>query len=112
MVDAFAAATYEEFECALSLDKHIVKEPISLQCGHCICKSCIPLESNAKNNTCKVCGKVNDRDLTLDSESIAIKKAIKRNLYGLLSVIVKQLEKSIENLKCKNYKILKYKLFN
>ena len=32
---------FSELHCGLKND-HVAKEPITLSCGHCICKQCVP----------------------------------------------------------------------
>ena len=90
--------SFVEFECALSTDKHFIREPITLSCcGHSVCRSCLP-----KNDfiiKCNLCGLVTNRDLNNDKESISIKIAFKRNLYSLLSILEKQANLQLENFK-------------
>ena len=38
--------------CGLTND-HIVKEPITLSCGHCICKHCVPDQVKIKDEAQK-----------------------------------------------------------
>lgn len=69
---------FEEFECSISDDKHIVQKPIVLRCGHYICKSCIPTNSTI---LCTKCGEtlfVNN-----DKESFIVKELIKRKIQDL-----------------------------
>ena len=68
---------YSELTCAYSND-HIVREPIHLICGHCICRGCLPNEENVKIH-CKIeaCGHITEKDLRNEKESILIKRMIK-----------------------------------
>lgn len=52
---------YELFYCGCSTDKHFYIDPVSMSCGHHICKQCIPLISTEL--TCCLCGKVNKINL-------------------------------------------------
>lgn len=98
---------YAEFECALSNDKHFVKEPIALpQCGHCVCKLCL-LNLNSNVIKCKKCSNLNEfKDLDNLKETNSIKKAIKTNFDNLIKVIEVQTIKSLEKLKSKLIMIL------
>ena len=54
--------TYEEFECALSIDRHFVKDPIILtSCGHATCKKCLP--KTVTNLICGLCCSKINKDL-------------------------------------------------
>ena len=88
---------YSELTCASSKD-HIVKDPIHLVCGHCICRSCLPNHANEKIE-CIICGQITDKDLKNEKESILIKRMIKMCLPGLLSEIEKQTIKGINKFK-------------
>ena len=46
--------TIKELECALSDDEHFLLKPISLKCGHSICRSCIP-DEHIVGIKCKIC---------------------------------------------------------
>ncbi len=83
--------SFMEFECALSNDKHFIKEPITLSsCGHSVCRSCLPTNKNDHQIKCKICAEVTARDLSNDKESISIKIAFKRNLQSLMQILEKQ----------------------
>ena len=63
-----------ELYCGLTND-HVVKEPISLSCGHCICKKCVPDQVKIK---CKICSIETDKsNLQINTESAPIKRMIK-----------------------------------
>ena len=85
--------------CAISNeDKHFVNTPISLQCGHCICKKCVSTGA-VEPIKCFQCGQTTDRDLRYDSESVTTKMLIKFCLSSLFTEIEKQTTDSIEKLK-------------
>ena len=66
--------------CDLTND-HIVREPISLSCGHCVCKTpCLTDQSRIK---CKICNL--ETNLENHVESIPIKKLIKSYLIHCLN---------------------------
>ena len=90
--------SFVEFECALSIDKHFIKEPITLSCcGHSVCRNCLPKTDSIIK--CNLCGLITNRDLNNDKESISIKIALKRNLNSLLSILEKQANIQLENFK-------------
>ena len=72
-----------QLNCALT-NSHIVREPIHLSCGHCICKYCIPVVECAKIE-CQICGAVTNKSLKNESESILITAMVKFHLAGLYS---------------------------
>ena len=86
---------FEEFECALSKDGHIVKEPITLRCGHYICKQHCKKESNII--FCNKCGET----IRNDKESFIAKEMIKRNIEKLISIVKQKLIKSYHDFKSK-----------
>lgn len=93
--------TYEEFECALSIDKHFLFDPIILTaCGHSVCKNCA-IQNDNKPIKCNVCGVITDRDVRNDQISLITKKFLKSNLKNLLLVIEKQTLNSFNKLKSK-----------
>jgi hypothetical protein len=63
----------ENFKCASLKYDHIVQEPLSLNCGHCICKTCSVKE---KKLYCKTCNKLTDRDMKDENESIVFNTII------------------------------------
>jgi hypothetical protein len=80
-----------EFVCSNSaVWQHYVKDPITLiNCGHSICKDCLPHNEPFQAIKCSKCGKVTDRDLRNDRESIIAKKMIKLNLAKLFTEMEK-----------------------
>ena len=92
-----------EFECALSTDKHFLYQPIALACGHCVCKSCIPID-RFKHIKCNICSKKTLRDIRNDEESVLSKKAFQLSINSLFLQIEKSFAKSITHLKG-NYSI-------
>lgn len=88
--------TREQFElltCAKPCSfVHIVKNPISISCGHSICKECIPLNDSHEFN-CRICNKRNTCTLVNLNESLAAIYVIKNS--------PNQIEKIIKN--CANH---------
>ena len=71
--------------CGLT-DDHIVREPISLSCGHCVCKT--PYLTNQMRIKCKVCNLDTKRENRVDS--ISIKNMIKSSLSPLFEELEKR----------------------
>ena len=62
---------FSDLQCGLTND-HIVREPISLECGHTICKKRVNDQVKVE---CKICNEETDKsELRLDSESVPIKR--------------------------------------
>ena len=58
---------FKELYCGLTND-HVVKEPISLSCGHCICEQCVPDQVKIK---CKIWSIETDKStLKINIESV------------------------------------------
>jgi hypothetical protein len=90
-----------ELFCAISLsDQHFLKDPITLiNCGHSICKDCLPNPPIK----CGKCDKVTDRDLRNDKVSIIAKQMIKMNLSRMYKEIEKLTSENIDNVKSMNF---------
>lgn len=113
--------TLQALQCAMSSDSHFVKQPLSLSCGHSVCKKCVPA-TEKKQLKCKLCGEINQIELDKLSESRAIKQLLKAHFDQLFDIIVARFETSLTNLRgmipfdtiCKNikYYYLEFYLFN
>ena len=84
---------YTDLLCASSKD-HILQEPINLACSHCVCKSCLPIESEIVE--CKICGI--EQKIT-SNENTLMKKLLKINLPELFDKLEKQMSEEIRSLK-------------
>ena len=74
---------------------HIVREPISLSCGHCVCKTpCLTDQSRIK---CKICNV--ETNLENHVESIPIKNMIKSYLSPLFEELEKRATNEINSFK-------------
>ena len=82
---------FQQLKCALTND-HIVREPIHLGCGHCICKLCIPIIDKIE---CQICGVVTNKNLRNESESILINAMIKFHLAGLYADLEEKTTKQL-----------------
>lgn len=87
--------TYEQFECALSTDRHFVLNPLVLtSCGHFACTTCT--QSCIKKYFCKICKKESDEfNNEITSE---VKRSFKENLENLYAILEKQTELSLNQL--------------
>lgn len=90
----------KEYKCALSssLSSHFISAPISLECGHNACKSCLE-ECLNKDLKCKRCNKPIDRSNLKFQENTFIKKLIEFHADYLLEDIEKKLSLSFNELK-------------
>ena len=87
---------FTELYCGLAND-HVVKEPISLSCGHCICKQCVPDQIKIK---CKICSIEMDKsELRVDNESAQVKRMILSSLSGLFEELEKRATNEINSFK-------------
>ena len=71
---------FNDLQCGLTND-HIVRGPISLGCGHWICKKCVSDQAKIK---CCICSEETDKsELGVDRESALVINIIKRSITGL-----------------------------
>ena len=85
-----------ELYCGLT-DDHIVKEPISLLCGHSICKHCVPDQVKIKY---KICSEETDESsIKINTESASIKTNIKSSLSGFFEELEKHATNEKNSLK-------------
>ena len=88
---------FGELYCGLTND-HIVKEPISLICEHCICKT--PCLTDQNKIKCKICSVETDKSsLQTNIESALAKTYIKRYLSGLFEELEKRAMNEINSIK-------------
>ena len=87
---------FNDLQCGLTND-HIVREPISLECGHTICKKCV---NDQVKIECKICNEETDKsELRVDRESVPIKNIIKKSLTGLFDDLEKRATDGINSFK-------------
>ena len=106
--------SFGDLQCGLTND-HVLKEPINLSCGHCICKKCVPDQTVI---ICKICkAETNRSELKInvlnrvknylsglfETETARIKNRIKVNLSGLLDNLEKHATDQINTLKSLNH---------
>ena len=85
-----------ELYCGLAND-HVVKEPISLSCGHSVCKQCVPDQLKIK---CKICSEKTDKcKLEISTESSPIKRMKLSDLSGLFEELEKRATNEINSFK-------------
>ena len=86
-----------ELNCGLTIDHVVAKEPISLSCGHSICKQCVPDQAKIK---CKICNEETDKSkLEIKKESAFAKRMIKFSLLGLFEELEKRATNEINSFK-------------
>lgn len=89
-----SSSTLQLIECSFSTDKHISKHPLTLSCGHCVCKECSSSDPTSK---CIHCGEVNQLDLKHSKES-AIKFLINDCLDQLFELLDHRFRKAFRHL--------------
>jgi hypothetical protein len=82
----------DETKCALCTS--LLDKPISLSCGHCVCKKCIPISNNRINSCvkCKICHVVNTYDLDIANISKSAQKLVSSKLNQTFSNIRQKFE--------------------
>ena len=87
---------FRELYCGLTND-HVVKEPITLSCGHYICKQCVPGQVNVKCNKCSIETYISN--FQINTESAPIKGKNKSSLSGLFEELEKRTTNEINSFK-------------
>jgi hypothetical protein len=86
--DEFSNDFLELLTCAKPCSfVHVVKTPISISCGHSICKKCIPLNDRHEFK-CRICNKNNSSTLVNWGENLTAKFLLK-NSQILVSKFIK-----------------------
>lgn len=94
-----------QLSCSNSnVEHHILKEPLGLDCGHCVCKSCIP-NGAIVGIKCNKCGKYCVKDFRHAKPLILFEKMLEMSLDDLNAETDKQILENTEKLKSKNIKI-------
>jgi|688.fasta_scaffold2181069_1 hypothetical protein len=99
--------TIESLFCAYAEDKdrHYFEIPLTLSCGHSICRKCVP--SDYKNVKCKKCGEINNIDLKSVKESLAAKSLLSLNFNQLFDDLGGRYHDSVTSLRSKFIQNLK-----
>ena len=74
--------------------KHIVKEPLQLSCGHCICRECIKIFDSKLNSRCISCNSLNKNNLSESKECLITKALIKANFKEIIRNLKSSYSKS------------------
>ena len=86
-----------DLQCVIQTNDHVVKEPISLVCGHYICKSCITDQTKIN---CKICSvETNKPEFNSDKESDVAKNRIKFYLSELFDDLERRATVAIKTFK-------------
>jgi hypothetical protein len=89
----------QDFQCALSVDKHFIIEPINLiNCGHSVCKTCLP-KGNITEIKCKKCGFITYHDLNNVPVSKDLQKALKLFLSNIFAALEQDTTIKLNKLK-------------
>ena len=80
---------FNDLQCGLTND-HVVKEPNSLSCGHCICKMCVPDKTII---ICKICNAETNRS----ELKVNVLNRVKKYLSGLFETESARFENRIKN---------------
>lgn len=89
--------SYQQFECALSHDRHFVKDPVILvTCGHFVCNGCFKF--NKKPIVCKIC---NCESNDINDEVKEAKRSFTENLSNFYEILEKQSLLSLNNFEGK-----------
>lgn len=91
--------TLDSIQCALSKNRHFVEHPITMSCGHTICKKCIPNDNNQQQLKCLICNELNEHNLNTSKESTAVKTLMRVFLNDLFYLIEDKFNTSIRQLK-------------
>ena len=87
---------FNDLQCGLTND-HIVREPISLSCGHSICIKCVSDQVKIK---CKICSiETDESELRVDSEPAPIKRIKLCSLSGLFDDLEKRATDGVNSIK-------------
>lgn len=89
-----------QLECSLSQAnfKHFAIKPVLLSCGHSICTSCIPLNTEFKVK-CGHCNSLNEFDLLVPKESIDAKQLFQLNIKNLFELLHEKFKKAFNDFK-------------
>ena len=94
-------------ECSITEDKHLIRNAITLSCGHHICKKCKPVGNNHQIK-CLKCGKTNHHDLNKCEEAEIIKELLESNIDTFYDSTCKSLNEEMQkyqsNLLYMNFK--------
>ena len=85
---------YKSVQCALGKNDHILREAISLSCGHYVCKKCIPSENHFAFK-CLKCGEVNSTNLSKCKESNLIGLIIENHIDDILKTLQDKIDNEI-----------------
>lgn len=89
-----------QVECALSIDRHFVKNPIEFKvCEHVVCQDCIPKKANSSIK-CNICGMQTSVDQLINSPvSAKIKHLLKSNFANMLQILETEALNTVKKMK-------------
>jgi hypothetical protein len=93
--------TTEELQCGSDNEKHFLIEPIPLtNCGHSICKKCIPKDS-VKKIKCTICGLISSQDFAQFKVSKSTQKLLKMCLEDVFKILENETSLKLNEIKGK-----------
>jgi hypothetical protein len=87
-----------EFYCIFSEQKHFLIDPVTISCGHSICKKCLPRE-NTTSIRCKICKRLVSYDANRIKVSRGFKEVLKCFKNEIFTVIEKEMCSKLNDLK-------------
>ena len=78
----------KEFYCIFSDTKHFLIDPITISCGHSVCKTCLPRE-NTDSIRCEIC----KRYVSYNASQIKVSRGFKEVLKCFIGEIFTVIEK-------------------
>ena len=93
----------ESLTCAAAMDEHFIQQPLTISCGHSLCRNCLPTSCNMEKHLdikCKICNEINIiENLRLVKESIPAKKLFSVYVDNLFPIIHERFDSSLKELK-------------
>jgi hypothetical protein len=88
-------SNYDYLRCAIADDEHILEKPITLSCGHSVCRDCI----RGPFPLCDICKIRNTLDFNNVNESVEIKNLLSMKFSELFQLISDRFNNSLKSLK-------------
>jgi phage FluMu protein Com len=92
----------ESLTCAAAQDEHFIQQPLTISCGHSLCRSClVNIDGEKKLDVkCNICKETNIiENLRQVKESIAAKKLFSIYIDDLFPIIQERFDSSLKDLK-------------
>ena len=89
---------FKVLKCAISDQEHFVIDPIAINCGHTICKKCVP-KDDLKKIKCKICGLVSKQDFNEPQASQGIQQLLKIYFKDIFKILESETSLKLSELK-------------